>query len=211
LASFRPLSDSELQRLTDDQLIDYIRKARASGKLAEVDQALAILAWGYMGTIRHRVSLRIPDQDLEEVAWDVLEGALKSAFDGDSTIEFRGWIRIIIRNKVADYWRKREGDPKQVPLPEEHEGNEDVWGVTPAVEGKSPELIDLEAAIDRGYDELERDDHRRVIDEAIFADRPSAEVAAEIPGMTAANVDQIKSRFRKSVRELLEGHGDTSS
>jgi DNA-directed RNA polymerase specialized sigma24 family protein len=86
-----------------------------------------------------------------------------------------------------------------------------VWGVTPAVEGKSPELIDLEAAIDRAYDELERDDHRRVIDEAIFADRPSAEVAAEIPGMTAANVDQIKSRFRKSVRELLEGHGDTSS
>jgi len=210
LASFRPLPDPELQRLTDDQLIDYVRKARAHGVPAEADRAVALLAWGYMSTIRYRVGLRIPNQDIEDVAWDVLEGAIKSAFDGDSTIEFRGWIRIIIRNKVADYWRKHGDDPKHVPLPEEHEGDEDVWGVTPAVEGASPGLIDLEAATDKAYDELARGDHGQVVDEAIFGDRPSAEVAAEIDGMTAANVDQIKSRFRKRVRELLEGDEHTS-
>ena len=56
----------------------------------QVDRAVAILAWGYMPTIRNRVRLRIPDEEVEEVAWDVLEGALKSAFDGDSTVQFRG-------------------------------------------------------------------------------------------------------------------------
>ena len=211
MASFRRLSDSELQRLTDDELIDYIRGARARGMPDQVDRAVAILAWGYMPTIRNRVRLRIPDQEVEEVAWDVLEGALKSAFDGGSTVEFRGWIRIIIRNKVADYWRRHGKDARHVPLPEDHERDEDVWGVTPAVEGSTPGLIDLEAAIEQAYEELERDDHRQVIDEALFADRPSGEVAAEIEGMTAANVDQIKSRFRRRVRELLEADDDTSS
>ena len=177
----------------------------------QVDRGVAILAWGYMPTIRNRVRLRIPDQEVEEVAWDVLEGALKSAFDGDSTVEFRGWIRIIIRNKVADYWRRHGKEPRHVPLPEEHERDEDVWGVTPAVEGASPGLVDLEAAIDQAYEELERPDHRQVIDEALFGDRPSGEVAAEIEGMTAANVDQIKTRFRRRVRELLGGDDDTSS
>jgi RNA polymerase sigma factor (sigma-70 family) len=211
LASFRRLSDPELQRLSDDELIDYIRKARAAGMPDEVDRAVAILAWGYMPTIRNRVRLRIPDEEVEEVAWDALEGALKSAFDGDSTVQFRGWIRIIIRNKVADFWRRHGKDPRQVPLPEEHERDEDVWGVTPSVEGPTPGLVDLEAAIDQAYDELERDGHRQVIDEALFADRPSGEVAAEIEGMTAANVDQIKTRFRRRVRELLGGDDDTSS
>lgn len=211
MARFRRLSDPELQRLTDDELIDYIRQARADGMPEEVDRAVAILAWGYMPTIRNRVRLRIPDQEVEEVAWDVLEGALKSAFDGDSTIQFRGWIRIIVRNKVADYWRRHGKDPRHVPLPEEHERDEDVWGVTPSVEGSTPGLIDLEAAIDQAYDELERPEHREVIDEALFADRPSSEVAAEIEGMTAANVDQIKTRFRRRVRELLGDDDDNPS
>ena len=209
MASFRPLPDSELERLDDDELIDYLRAARTVGLPDEANRAVAILAWGYMPTIRNRVRLRIPDAEVEEVAWDVLEGALKSAFDGDSTIEFRGWIRIIIRNKVADYWRRHGEDPRRVPLPEEHERDEDVWGVTPSVEGASPEVIDLEAAIEQAYGELERAEHRQVIDEALFADRPSGEVAAEIGAMTAANVDQIKSRFRKRVRELLGGEDHT--
>jgi RNA polymerase sigma factor (sigma-70 family) len=197
--------------MDDEDLIKYIRQARAAGMPDEVDRAVAILAFGYMPTIRHRVSLRIPDADVEEVAWDVLEGALKSAFDGDSTVEFRGWMRIIIRNKVADYWRKPSSKLKTSPLPEEHEGDEEIWGDMLTTEGPAPGVIDLEAAIEKAYDELQREDHRQVIDEAVFNDRPSAEVAAEIEGMTAANVDQIKSRFRKRVRGILGDDDDTSS
>ena len=196
--------------MSDAEIIDYIRAARAAGRPDCVKQGVAILTWGYMDTIRNRVRLRVPDEDVEEVAWDVLEGALKSAFDGESTISFKGWIKSILHNKVVDYWRKRGDRPRNAPLPEEHEGNDEIWGEVIGIEGPSPDLVALQTAIDQAYLELERDDHRQVIDEALFADRPSEEVAGEIEGMTAANVDQIKSRFRKRVRELLEDDGDTS-
>jgi DNA-directed RNA polymerase specialized sigma24 family protein len=209
LAHFRPLPDHELDNLDDDQLIDYVRQARAHGALAEVGRAVARLAFGYERTIRRRVSLRIPDERVDEVAWNVIESALKSAFDGSSQGEFRSWMGTIIQRRVADYWKKHGSDPKLVPLVGEHEREDDVWGEEPAVEGPDPGVIDLQEAIERALSELEREDHRRVIEEAIFNDRPSVEVAAEIDGMTAANVDQIKSRFRRRVRELLEGDGDT--
>ena len=56
MAPFRRLSDSELQRFTDDELIDYIRQARAARMPDEVDRAVAILAFGYMPTpAQHKV------------------------------------------------------------------------------------------------------------------------------------------------------------
>jgi DNA-directed RNA polymerase specialized sigma24 family protein len=211
LAHFRPLPDHELDHLDDDRLIDYVRQARAEGATTEVGRAVARLAFGYERTVRRRVSLRIPAERVDEVAWAVIESALKSAFDGSSQGEFRSWMGTIIQRRVADYWKKHGGDPRLVPLVGEHEREDDVWGEEPAVEGPEPGVLDLRDAIERALSEFERDDHRRVIEEAIFNDRPSAEVAAEIEGMTAANVDQIKSRFRKRVRELLEDDGDTPS
>jgi DNA-directed RNA polymerase specialized sigma24 family protein len=211
LANFRPLPDHELDRRDDDRLIEYLRHARAKGDLGEVDRVVARLAYGYLATIRRRVSLRIPDERVEEVAWDVLESALKSVFDGSSQGEFRALMGTIIQRRVADFWKKHGGDPKLVPLVGEHEREDDVWGEEPAVEGPEPGYVDVRDAIERALAEIEREDHRRVIEEAIFNDRPSAEVAAEIDGMTPANVDQIKSRFRRRVRELLEGDGDTSA
>jgi DNA-directed RNA polymerase specialized sigma24 family protein len=209
LPNFRPLPDHHLDRLDDDPLIEYVRQARAKGELGEVERAVARLAYGYLATIRRRVSLRIPDERVEEVAWEVIESALRSVFDGSSQGEFRSWMGTIIQRRVADYWKKHGGDPRLVPLASEHEREEGVRGEEPAVEGPDPGVLDLREAIEHALCELERDDHRRVIEEAIFNDRPSAEVAAEIEGMTAANVDQIKSRFRKRVRELLEDDGDT--
>jgi DNA-directed RNA polymerase specialized sigma24 family protein len=211
LPNFRPLQDHHLDRLEDDPLIEYLRQARAKGELGEVERAVARLAYGYLATIRRRVSLRIPDERVEEVAWEVIESALRSVFDGSSQGEFRSWMGTIIQRRVADFWKKHAGDPKLVPLVGEHQRENDVWGEEPAVEGPDPTQIDVRDAIEQALTEIEREDHRRVIEEAIFNDRASAEVAAEIDGMTPANVDQIKSRFRKRVRELLEGDGDTSA
>lgn len=210
MPDFRPLSDAELDSRSDAGLIAYIHAARRESEHGEVARAIGRMVYGYLPIIRSRVRLRVPSDDVEDVAWEVIAGALKSAagaaFEGNSEIEFKGWMARIIHNKVVDYWRARERQIDTTELPEEHERDEHVFGDQPWIdEGPSPQVIDLQDAIERALDELERDDHRQVIDEAIFTDRPSADVAAEIDAMTAPNVDQIKSRFRKRVRELLEG------
>ena len=52
MAPFRRLNDIELQKLTDEELVDYLRLAR---DLGETDAALAtlrILVYGFEGRIR---------------------------------------------------------------------------------------------------------------------------------------------------------------
>ena len=52
-------------------------------------------------------------------------------------------------------------------------------------------------------------DHVAIVRRAFWDDQPSKDVAEEF-GTTAANVDQIKTRFRKLVREECEARGVTS-
>ena len=206
--AFRAFSDGELDRLTDDELLTYIRDVRDAGESVELRRALGRLAFRHWGTLVSQALAKVPSADAEQVAGDALESAVRSAFDGESTGEFKSWLNTIIARRIADYHRKREGKPDEVPLFSESDADEDTWGEEPAVPFEG-EAIDAQRAIDQAYDELNRDDHRQVVDEYIFNDRPAADVAAEIDGMTDANVHQIARRFRKRVREILSG-GDTS-
>ena len=205
---FRELSDGELDRLDDEELLAYIVGARSADRAEAARRALMFLIHGYWGTLVTRARLKIPSGDVEDVAGEALATAIKSSFDGQSRGEFRVWLDTIIRRRIADYHRRREGQPEQVPLLSEHETDDEVWGAQLAIpfEGTA---IDVERAQEQAYTELEKDEHRQVIDEFIYNDRPAREVAEEIPGMTEANVHQIASRFRKRIREILEA-GDTS-
>ena len=44
----------------------------------------------------------------------------------------------------------------------------------------------------------------------IFEDRPAAEVADRVDGISETNVHKIAQRFRDRINELLAGGGDTS-
>lgn len=206
--AFREFSDGELERLTDEALLAYIRDARDEDEPDEVRRAVGRLAFRHWGNLRSQALGKVPEAEAEQVAGDALESAIRSAFDGNSVGEFKSWLNTIVARRIADYHRKREGRPDEVPLFSKGEDDDDVWGEEPTVpfEGVA---VDAQRAIDQAYDELGRDEHRQVVDEYIFNDRPAGDVAAEINGMTEANVHQIARRFRKRVREILSD-GDTS-
>ena len=202
-------SDADLDGLSDEDLLTYIADARANGGADATRRGLMFLVHGYWGTLVARARLKIPAADAEDVAGEALVTAIRSHFDGRSRGEFRAWLDTIVRRRIADYHRRREGKPDHVPLLSKQENDYARWGVELSVpfEGTA---VDVERAQEQAYAELEKDAHRRVVDEFIYNDRSARDVAGEIPGMTEPNVHQIASRFRKRLRAILEGR-DTPS
>lgn len=199
------LSDSRLAELGDDDLIAIVRAARAEGRMDDALRAVRILAFGYFGIVRARVALKVPAEDVDEVASRVIESALTSAFDGTSVGEFRSWLNRITDRRIADYHRRREGKPEIVGLPTGEE-DDDLWGPEPSVEFEGV-AVDVERAIESVMDGL-NDTHREIVDLFVFQDVAGDEVAARL-GQSEANVHQVASRFRKALRELLDD-GDTA-
>jgi RNA polymerase sigma factor (sigma-70 family) len=205
--AFRDLREHELQLLGDDQLIEHMRAARRAGEPDALRRALAILVFGYMDTVTQRVRLKVPDEDVEDVAAITMESAISSAFDGRSIGEFRSWLHTIVDRRIADYHRRRKDKPKPQRLPTEHLGDEEAWGDEPAAE--FDEAVDAKRALEQAYGELS-DEHRRVVDLYVVGPFSAKDAAAKVPGMSEANVHQIASRFQKRFRDLLDP-GNTES
>jgi RNA polymerase sigma factor (sigma-70 family) len=202
LPPFRPRRDDELNGWSDDDLIAHIRAARDAGDRKQARLALQILVFGHYANITRRVSLKIPSEDVDLVAGAAFDSAFTSAFDGQSVGEFHSWLNTIVARRIADYHRREKR--RRVELIEDGEDD-------PALE-----QIDARSAIDQALGELS-DTHHAVIELYLLNDEePTAgEVADRInehhgpePPMTDQNVQQIASRFRKRLRELLS-EGDT--
>ena len=209
---FNPLSENELSGLSPDELIAYIRKATDARRGDATKSALAILCWRFHADVERRIALRVPREDVEDVAMTVMLAAIKSAFEGNSIGEFRSWLNTIIdRRGIADYHRSREDKPKPGPLPGEHLGTEEIWGDEPSEEDKTGEVL-LQSLVDETLGELSSDAHRLVIELTVFEDLGADEAAARVnermpdlkTKMSAANVHQIMRRFRESLRAKLE-------
>lgn len=173
-----------------------MREARRAGD-ASAALALAILAFGHWDNVERRVRMKVPSADVEDLTGDVIADAIASAFDGRSVGEFRSWLNTITRRAIADYYRRGPGRIK--------------YGDEPAAEPVAPSeagAVELTDAVERVLAAL-RADHRRVVELAVFEDRPAADAAREVEGITAANVHQIVSRFKRSLRGELEAGGDT--
>jgi RNA polymerase sigma factor (sigma-70 family) len=209
LAEFEELPEHRLAGLSDDQLVDYLRRAREAGRHAAMRPAVAVLVYGYWDNLVNRARLKLrTDADAEEVAAEAVASAIASAFDGKSVGEFRSWLHTILSRRIADWWEAREQKLDKTRLPSEHQGDDEVWGREPSV-GFEGEALFARDCVRRALDEIDDLRHRRVIDLYVLAPHSAAETAARVgDGMTEANVHQISSRFQRRVRELLEG-GDT--
>jgi RNA polymerase sigma factor (sigma-70 family) len=206
LAVFRELPEHQLDTLSDERLIDYLRRARAAGRHDAMKPAVATLVYGYWDNLVNRARLKLrTEADAEEVAAEAMASAIASAFDGRSVGEFRSWLHTILSRRIADWWEAREQKLDKTPLPSEHE---EVWGREPAV-GFEGDALFARDCIRGALSEIEDERHRRVLDLYVFGPHSAAEAASMVDGMTEANVHQIGSRFQRRVRELLEG-GDTS-
>jgi RNA polymerase sigma factor (sigma-70 family) len=209
LAGFKELPEHHLGSLSDELLIDYMRRAREAGRHDAMRPAVGVLIYGYWDTLVARARLKLPAADAEEVAGEAVASALASAFDGKSVGEFRSWLHTILCRRIADYLEGRKRKPRTTELPSEHEREDEVWGAEPAVDFEGDALFARDC-LDRTYEEIEDPRHRRAIDLYVLGPHSAAE-AAELMGggMTEANIHQIASRFQRRFRELLE-EGDTS-
>jgi RNA polymerase sigma factor (sigma-70 family) len=210
VAEFEELPEHRLDNLSDEQLVDYLRRAREAGRHDAVKPAVAVLVYGYWDTLVNRARLKLrSDADAEEVAAEAVASAIVSAFDGKSVGEFRSWLHTILSRRIADWWEAKEQKLDKTLLPSEHQGDEEVWGREPSVDFEGEALF-ARQCVRRALAEIEDPRHRRVIDLYVLAPNSAAETAALVgDGMTEANVHQISSRFQRRVRELLE-RGDTS-
>lgn len=195
---FRPLDEAGLQRLDDDALIDYMRRARTAGHRS-AGVALAILVYGRWSNVERRIRLKVPAEHVEDLTGDVIVDAIASAFDGTSMGQFVSWLATLTQRAIADFYRRGAGRARLEALP-------DADPPAPGDEG----AVEVRDAIDRVMATL-RADHRRVVDIIVFEDRTAADAAREVPGITEANAHQIVSRFRKALRGELSDDGDTGS
>jgi DNA-directed RNA polymerase specialized sigma24 family protein len=209
LAGFQELPEHRLTALRDDQLIDYMRRAREAGRHDAMKLPVGVLVYGYWDSLVNRARLKLPSADAENVAGEAVASAIASAFDGRSIGEFRSWLHTILSRRIADHLESRKRKPRTTQLPSEHEGDEDVWGSEPAVEFEGEALFAREC-LQRAYDEIDDPRHRQVIDLYVLGAHAAADTAALVgDGMTEANVHQISSRFQRRFKGLLEG-GNTS-
>lgn len=204
---FKERGERELAAMPEDRLIAYLLDARAHG--VPTGLAVSILVYKLMNDVRRRVAMKVPAEAIEEVSEAVLLSALTSNFDGASVGEFRAWLTTIMRRRIADYHRSPKTDVRLVPLPDEHEGDDEVWGARASVPFEG-EAIDVERALEQAKREL-NPNHLEVVLLYIFEDRPAAEVADRVDAIAEANVHKIAQRFRDRVAELLPDEDDNST
>lgn len=164
MSFFRHLPDLELQRLSDDELIARIREARDVGEFEAAKLALSVLVFGHMDNVTRRVALKVPAQDVDQVASSAMISAITSAFNGHSVGEFHSWLHTIVDRRVADYYRR--GRLQQVPLPDEHAGDEAFWGQGPSVEDETG-AIEVQNLVEHLLAQL-GPAHREAVELAVF-------------------------------------------
>jgi RNA polymerase sigma factor (sigma-70 family) len=205
--SFRPRSDHELDQLSDEKLIAYIREASAAGDARAARRALAILVYGLAPDVKRRMALRLPSSAVEDATAEVLVRAVGSAFRGTSRGEFRAWLNTIIDRTAVDWFRRRERRPAETPLASEHAEDDQIWGAEPASASEAG-LVELQIVVEELMARLS-ESHRRVIELHVFEGLAAPEVCAQVDRMTPDNVAQVTSRFRKRLRKALQPEGST--
>jgi DNA-directed RNA polymerase specialized sigma24 family protein len=212
LRPFQRRSDLELDEATDEEVVDYLVAARDAGEEDEIATALRLLVFGRMPYVEAMVARKVPDHAVDRVAGEAMFSAMKAAFQGESVGQFVNFLRAVTERRIADYWTSSRALGREAPTLDDDEDRRAAVDTSEAIEA-----VVVQAVVDTVLEsEFPRADHQRVIDLAVFADLPTREVCdrvnAELPGldppMSANNVDQVKSRFRKVLRIALSD-GDT--
>jgi RNA polymerase sigma factor (sigma-70 family) len=206
-SDFAELPQHRLAVLDDDELIDYLRRAREAGRHDAMKPAVAILVFGHWDNLVNRARLKLRHEDAQDVAAEAVSSAIASAFDGSSIGEFRSWLHTILSRRIADWWEAMKRKVETVPLPGEGADEDDRRRPEPGVRFEG-EALHARDCVRRAVEELE-ERHREVVELHVLGPHSAAEAARLAgDGMTDANVHQIASRFQRRVRQLIES--DTS-
>jgi len=208
---FFPRREHDLYTMPVEQLLAHLRAARAAGDADQDAGGQAVLAFREEPRIRARVRRACPaapDWVHEEITGKAVDDTMAGAWRGDQIGSFRAWSQTIVHGKVSEFFRTQKGeavlhqrsfeDPDGRDLLERlHTGGEDL-----------ADALDRSLRLDGARVVLGRlgernAGHAEIVEAALFSDRPSREVAAE-HGTSAANVDQICTRYRRDLRRFVQ-------
>jgi RNA polymerase sigma factor (sigma-70 family) len=213
--SFERRLPGDLDRLSDEELIAYAVAAREASDHEAMRNALAVLAYRRLPNLTRRAALKLPPQEAPDVAQQAFGDAVMSSFEGRSVGEFVKLMYTVLSRRIADHHVKAERSPDATELPEEHrddDAEEDRHRRDAAVSQPETGRVDAQDVVDQALGELS-DEHRRTIELYVFEDLSAQDAANQFnqefpdsnPKMSVDNVQQIKTRFKKRLRELLEG------
>lgn len=213
---FRPLSESQLDELSDDEMINYMRQGRAAGEHDAVIVALRVLVFGHYGNVERRVRMKVPPEAVDEVTGDAFVRAMKAAFDGESVGQFSSWLNTITRAAIADYFRRGApkelggvGRPDALPEPGTDREPDDARrraGREPSTSGEY-DALEYQVIVDGILGRMQPR-HKRAVELYLFEGYTGAEAGLKVGDelgdpLTEANVHQIALRFRKDLRAEL--------
>jgi RNA polymerase sigma factor (sigma-70 family) len=200
---FRKKSEHQLSPLSDDDLVAYLVAARDVGQHGDVRLAAGMLVWRRYDVLLALVRLKVDDdRDVEDIVQQIVEDTMKAAFKGEHTGEFFSLMKTIQKRRVADFYDRKSRTPNQVgPNGDGTSPLDGLAGDDDPIAGSIAEAA-LNQVLD-GYSER----NRTVITMKIDG-YPAREIAELIGnGMSAANVDQIFSRFRREFDAAWDPRG----
>lgn len=204
--------------MTDEDLIAYVAGAKRAGETEHARTGVLMFLFRHEPRIRGWVRTEIPLhlQHVSPAAEDwvlsqVVKSAIKLKIDGEHVGEWVNWCKTAAKRQTTSFFRSAYGKAieSERSLPGEHEGPDGRPVGRPLSVDFDDEAVaaglDYRASLDAALATLS-DQHRPVVDAAYFDDRASKDVGAEF-GETPANVDQIKKRFKETLRAELVARG----
>jgi DNA-directed RNA polymerase specialized sigma24 family protein len=225
LAPFRPHKEHELASLSLEELMTYANAAYAEGEMDHWRTAMGILVYMFEDRVRFWVR-KGGAESIDDLTGATFLAAIRSlsrpgaAFSGTTVGEFGSWLRQIASRRVVERLEERRKKPTD-PLPDEHEGEEDVWGPSGFTPGHEDEVVNR-ALVQQAFDGVKNPTHQLVVALAGPAEYGFEELNAEdttdrvnhqiqasgADPMTNANVYKIISRFIRRIRELNDEAGN---
>jgi len=206
---FRAVSQNEQARLSDDDLVAYLRSAGDSGQDDEAATAAGILVSRRIDVLASIVRNRINsagDEDVEDIVSTVMEHTIKARFDGKHAGQFFSLMLTILDRRIVDFIDRQGREPKIARTFDDGTSSLDlvVDGEDPI--GASALLVTLQGVLEK-YSQRDR-----MVIEMRIDGIPSKEVAERVQTsgvedgaeMSFQNVDQIYKRFRDRHREELD-------
>ena len=210
-SNFRELNDAQLAKLPDEELVAYIVRARAAGRVDSAVLGAQVLAFKHERAVTGWFQNQIGSKGgavVDELAAVTIRDAVRwaTSFEGTSVGEFRSGVFRIARRRRVDYLRKNRVDTVPFAFEGSDDAEEREFGQNDPLEA-----IDRMGVFNQAFSELNKDSHKLAILLSLHG-YPYKEIARKVtsqladPGddpMSENNVSQIISRFNKRMDELL--------
>ncbi len=172
-----------------------------------------MLVFRYEGLVRAKVLLKVSRSDADDLVATVFMSVLNSIFSGQTPAEFRAWLMTITKRRIADYHRSGGFAAGMELFDPTGSDEETTQGPAEPSSGGEIERAEAGMLIQEMLTEL-GEAHRLVVQLYVLeghaaaecCDRVNSQLGASLTDpMTEANVHQIASRFRATLREALAG------